>query len=83
LFIGDTEGDKKEKPTENGGLSYLVDKVIEISNLDLIKDIDRIMKLEEILSSTLSRFDQVITKPDHKYQVQNYDAPSHIIHQPV
>lgn len=24
VFIRDTEGDKKEKPTENGGLSYLV-----------------------------------------------------------
>ena len=70
-----------KKPGAFGTGFLVVDKRFELSNLDLIKDIDRIIELEEILSSTLSRFDQVITKPDHKYQVQNYDAPSHIIHQ--
>jgi hypothetical protein len=32
------------------GNSKVVDKRFEISNLDLIKDMDRIIKLEEILS---------------------------------
>jgi hypothetical protein len=61
---------------------FFVAEYDQISNLHLIREIDRIIEMEEILSSTLYRFDQVITKPKHKCKVQNYNAPSHIIHQP-
>jgi len=44
LFIRDTEGGKKEKPTENGGLSYLVAGTGEISNFDLLKDLEEVIK---------------------------------------
>jgi hypothetical protein len=63
--------------------SFFTEKRFKIPNLDSKAKIDRIIDLEEIFSSTLFRFDQVITKPDHKCKMQNYDAPSHIIHQPV
>jgi len=38
----------------------------QISNLDLKAEIGSILDLEEIFSSTLFRFDQVVTKPNHK-----------------
>jgi len=43
VFIRDTEGDKKEKPTENGGLSCLVAGVGETSNFELLKDLAEVI----------------------------------------
>jgi hypothetical protein len=49
VFIRDTEGDKKEKSTENGGLSYVVDYTFEISNLDLVRDL---IEIHDFLNTT-------------------------------
>jgi len=38
----------KKLPIKNDEESSLVDKAIEISNLDLIKDVDKIVKLLEV-----------------------------------
>ena len=49
--MGTWEGRKEKLLTENDKESLLVDKSIQISNLELIRDMDRIIKLEEILNN--------------------------------
>ena len=48
-FIRTSEDIKEKLLTENDEESSLVDKRFELSNLDLIKDMDSIIKLEEVL----------------------------------
>jgi len=49
-FMRTSEGRKEKLLTENDEESSLVAECGEISNLDLIKDIDRIIKLHKVLS---------------------------------
>jgi len=45
-----SEGVKENLPINNDEESSLVDKRFEISNLDLIKDVDKIVNLLDVLN---------------------------------
>ena len=52
-FMRSSAGIKERLPIKNDVESSLVDKSIQISNLDLIRDMDKIIKLDEFCNKNI------------------------------